>query len=656
MKFVFKKLTQFMKAIFINMHAKKLLSIFLILTLAAPAFWGCRKDEPVKTKKTLSALKSYVYPMEITILEAENIKFNKTSYSAKIGDTDIELILHEEYLAFLMPAISDGSHKIIATIEGRKYEVPITVKSTHTVADPASFVQSQINDFTFSNAELDEIHAAMKNKPGMEDSENEIKMLKSYNEELSKIIAEATPEELSELANFIQVNKELFTNRQNPVSFIDDSLSFNKMSNVPEFRYREIVSTILDRGSKVIISGCGMALFILNPEPIVTKALGTVAAIALVYNLYEMKSELMAISNAAVMPNGNFDVWTVSQNKTYTFVKDKSYDIAMKQDYRNLNKNDVSSSAPGIKSIVKVMDGVDKYWNALREKLGGMMGVNKAHLKLINVTNIKSLLVHAEHLEIKNISNNKVTGKVTKKDEKLYVTFTTKETANQNFTFDVIYKFETGTFTKKVEAVLQPIAKGCDPLKTVTDIDGNVYNVITIGNQCWMRENLRTSRYSNGNSIQKLNTTWIATTSGVWVNYADNPAFNSTYGKLYNGIAASSSHKICPTGWKLPTNSDINELKEFLGGQNVAGGKLKALDTWKSPNTGATNESGFTALAGGYAMSGHSVLNFLGGPETSYWWMEASLVFIMEYNSAELSQGFTLSHEKWGHYIRCIKE
>lgn len=137
----------------------------------------------------------------------------------------------------------------------------------------------------------------------------------------------------------------------------------------------------------------------------------------------------------------------------------------------------------------------------------------------------------------------------------------------------------------------------------VTDIDGNKYKTVQIGNQCWMAENLKTTKYNNGKPIPLITngTEWASFSSGAYCYYANNTDNQTIYGNLYNWSTVVDTNKICPTGWHVPTMNEINTLISFLGGSDTAGGKLKEADTvhWKSPNTGATNESGFTALPSG---------------------------------------------------------
>ena len=124
---------------------------------------------------------------------------------------------------------------------------------------------------------------------------------------------------------------------------------------------------------------------------------------------------------------------------------------------------------------------------------------------------------------------------------------------------------------------------------SVTDIEGNCYKTIQLGPRLWMAENLKTTHYNDGVGIQNY----------YWYNN-DPSTYKNTYGALYT-VVAIVTDKLCPVGWHVPSVSEWKELTAYLGGDDIAGGKLKETGTthWDSPNTGATNESGFTALPGG---------------------------------------------------------
>jgi uncharacterized protein (TIGR02145 family) len=167
---------------------------------------------------------------------------------------------------------------------------------------------------------------------------------------------------------------------------------------------------------------------------------------------------------------------------------------------------------------------------------------------------------------------------------------------------------------------------GCEKTGTVSDIDGNVYKTISIGEQEWMAENLKTTKYDNGDPIPEvaIDSEWGGLTAGAWCYYNNEEAYNDPYGKLYNWYAATDSRNLCPAGWHVPGDAEWTVLTDYLGGEPVAGGKMKTRGTiqagtglWESPNTAADNRSGFTGLPGGYRF-GSGGFSFIG--EMGFWW------------------------------------
>lgn len=135
---------------------------------------------------------------------------------------------------------------------------------------------------------------------------------------------------------------------------------------------------------------------------------------------------------------------------------------------------------------------------------------------------------------------------------------------------------------------------------TVTDADGNIYNTVKIGTQCWMAENLRIGECPVYNDYDwgQMN---LSGAPGVCVDYQNNPSNSVMYGKLYTWMAVYDGN-LCPTGWHVPSDGEWTTLATFLGGEKMAGGKLKEAGTihWPKPNSGATNETGFSAIPTGF--------------------------------------------------------
>lgn len=152
----------------------------------------------------------------------------------------------------------------------------------------------------------------------------------------------------------------------------------------------------------------------------------------------------------------------------------------------------------------------------------------------------------------------------------------------------------------------------------VEDVVGNSYHTVAIGTQTWMVENLKTTKYNDGVIIPYINNYSLTSTTDGYCNYFDNTSNASVYGQLYNWFVVSNSeHCLAPKGWHIPTDGEWTVLSDFIGGLDVAGGKLKAVGTlkWKSPNFGATDEVGFNAQPGGWAYIIYSNISI-----NAVWW------------------------------------
>jgi uncharacterized protein (TIGR02145 family) len=206
---------------------------------------------------------------------------------------------------------------------------------------------------------------------------------------------------------------------------------------------------------------------------------------------------------------------------------------------------------------------------------------------------------------------------------------------------------------------------------SVTDIDGNVYNVVTIGTQCWTKENLKTTRYRNGTVIPAnlSPAQWNNTLSGA-VSFYNNDTINiNTYGRLYNWYAVVDTSGLCPTGWHVPNDDEWNVLIKYLdqladtsklGVQSLsAGGILKevGLANWLTPNVGANDSVQFTGLPGGYKLNTGS---FSGLGSNSFWWSinaqapQYAYYFNLYFNDSNASKLYGL--KRYGFSVRCVRD
>jgi uncharacterized protein (TIGR02145 family) len=244
---------------------------------------------------------------------------------------------------------------------------------------------------------------------------------------------------------------------------------------------------------------------------------------------------------------------------------------------------------------------------------------------------------------------------------------------------EVSYQYaEEGTYTIKLEVmdtggltdtISHEVTVSGFETGTVTDIDGNVYQTIKIGTQWWMAENLKVTRYRNGEAISNITSsgTWAGLSEGAYCTYNNDDGNTATYGFLYNGFAVTDNRNITPAGWHVPTDEEWKQLEIYLGMTAVQadgtvwrgtnqGGKLKSTGTthWASPNTGATNSTGFSALPGGirhYTNGGFDHLTNYG-----YWWSSNALNWRFLGAANEMAGRQNGDAKQYGFSVRCVMD
>jgi uncharacterized protein (TIGR02145 family) len=219
------------------------------------------------------------------------------------------------------------------------------------------------------------------------------------------------------------------------------------------------------------------------------------------------------------------------------------------------------------------------------------------------------------------------------------------------------------------------LSEPCPGMPTITDIDGNVYKTVLIDDQCWMKENLRTTRYADHSIIPLINSDqgWInlgANGARTWMN-DDSATYATLYGALYNWHAVTYPGGLCPQGWHVPSDQEWKEMELFLGmpvqhidwngGRGtVQGGMLKSTGTqyWWTPNKAATNFSGFTALPAGARASTNGKFWDL-GKRGSYWTATGGIPQTAWARDLDYSYGSIIRWERntgIGYSVRCVRD
>jgi uncharacterized protein (TIGR02145 family) len=229
----------------------------------------------------------------------------------------------------------------------------------------------------------------------------------------------------------------------------------------------------------------------------------------------------------------------------------------------------------------------------------------------------------------------------------------------QNLNQGVIYAANETSFAElKQPSAISNDSSSFEMVIKLVDIDWNSYTTVKIGDQVWMAENLKTTRFNDGTIIPVVSDyeAWSRLVSPGYCMYNNNAGrYKNKYGVLYNGYTVSTG-KLCPVSWHVPSAEEWMTLTNYCG-KRVAGGDLKETDSWMSPNTGATNATGFSALPGG---SRGNLGSFIDLGLRGHWWSSTeddNLDFwnrTMSYSRSDVTG--SNDHKQSGLSVRCIKD
>jgi uncharacterized protein (TIGR02145 family) len=219
--------------------------------------------------------------------------------------------------------------------------------------------------------------------------------------------------------------------------------------------------------------------------------------------------------------------------------------------------------------------------------------------------------------------------------------------------------------TELLALVLLMVGFGGSPCNKEKEVkDKETCTLITTGTQTFMDKNLVVVTYRNGDVIPQVTdqTAWASLTTGAWCHYNNDPANDTIYGKLYNWYAVNDPRGLAPQGWHIPTSAEWQCFSISLGGEFVAGGKMKTTGTsrWNSPNTGATNESRFAGLPGGYRCGKNSCGGFGQIGDGGYWWSTSEkgsdFALRRQLHTSETSLFSNYEAKSSGFSVRCLRD
>lgn len=582
----------------------------LVFVMALCLFAACKKDK--KDNPELTFERTVYHPLEIAQLESGTLALTDSLYSATIGNTPVQVIRQAGSLVLLMPVLSPGSYSLSVLINDKEYTAPFTMEAT-----PSATAQTVVNEIIQQVTTTTAMVTAFADTLPVDEKNAwsaEVLTLQQWADSVQQQFNNLTPAEQQQCADFLAANQWWLDELHTAVTDLhtttrsfktnDDIADYEAQVEDAMIKFRDAKIALVKHIPKIAALTLSGAL-IGSAFPVVGTAVGAAIGAALAVIKFsnefaDLKTSLVDLLSTSFVPYQNL----FGSGKTQSFISfisNEPKQVTMQMEYRSPYSADNTSNVPLVAELVNGLKEIRSSWNTIADKLPSTLYPPRTVAEK-SYYRTDLIDVHSKYVTVDDWDPGDFTVNITKQSG--YFIFTLVNNTQQTLypTYRVTYNYpRLGTLVAYGGTSINPYAPGtCPP--TVTDIDGNVYDVVSIGGRCWMAENLRTSRFRNGDPIPQFQLDSFFTKSSLqepgFAYYNDNAADNVPYGKFYNGYAMADGRGVCPVGWHVPSLNEFNALADSLGGKTVAGDKMKTND-WTQPASNATNSSGFTAYAAG---------------------------------------------------------
>lgn len=560
----------------------------LLLSLALCTILSCSKDDDSSAPKEQNG--GDIFTAQIVTIELPGQVVSAEEYPATLGTTDVTVVKSDEHqIMFLVPQGTEPGLKDLV-VPGLGATIHYNVKETVLSQTPAETIAPMLTG-------LAEYAATLSSSESPEAANMETN-LASFN----NFMANATDKDKTQIAIAYAANKAII----DQIIANDYSNITGRITNSEKLIFVKFLASVLtiQVGSILATNGGHPSVRVLG---VLIGGLATTCAIDFYAQFIQKEVKEMGITIHTLLGE---NTQRGGQDSELIFTHNVARTLPISTSRTKLTTADAGGTMPM----------VSQFFNA-RQKYNTVVAKINAAIQFVN-SNIP--FVSFGLIQSANLSATAPTSQVPPNAEtfgKFQFSFT-----GPNLTLAQVALSAEGQITLKINFTGTPPAtpvnatlnysyadgfsqySGKFPIKvtneliceTVQDIDGNVYNVVPIGGQCWTAKNLNVTRYRNGDVIPQIqdNTAWLNATTGAWCYFENNTANGVVYGKLYNWYAVNDPRGLAPEGYHIPSRDEWNQMKDFLGGAIVAGGKLKTTEHWQAPNVGATNETGFSAVPG----------------------------------------------------------
>lgn len=628
-------------------------SLFLLFSMSCS-----KQEDPVVIEE--SAIFTLVIS-EFTPGDSVEIKSNKALLSPDIdvvlNNTSIKAYKISDFsYIFTLPVIPSGKYDLKLPTINKDLILNLTVKTYTPIANPTEVIAGYV---LTRNKCFDEMSKNTSVVP-FKTSPETLQMIDQIKQEWDFQFNKSSAKD-KELLAYVLQKQEISADWFNfpndvPASYFAKTNGVQNDVGDKLVTYAKTYITAQVVCVKAIPATLGTgAVFLIAPNPI-TAGLFLISFTTFIVSREVAERNAVAVGSLKGVAEAVTD-FSFQKTAALELVNNFEKNIKMSVNFRNLKstdatiQSDISAAFTGENELVAKDNEVKALYQKATSFTEKLKGLFRSYTPAIGKTSERSLtaVVVGSDIIIKSSSdaNVTITSKMVGTNQVIKASSTS--TTDINFNLKVAYKrkIDGQEVVKDIACVFK--ANG------ICDDNTTSYPTVIIGNQTWIQRNLNVCKYRNGDEIPQVQdpTQWKNLTTGAWCYYENNTANGPVYGKLYNWYAVNDSRGLAPTGYHVPSQAEWITLVSYLGGYNVAGGKMKTTSGWDYyPNLIASNSSGFTGLPGGYRATDGK---FYQVGNQGYWWLtKEGAAFNLSYAENDTNGEGLIKSE--GISVRCLKD
>jgi len=643
---------------------KYLIKLSILATVALVLLMSCSKNDDAKVDEPISA---YVLVTdELTPGDIVEIKSDKTltfsNVDIVLNNTTIKAYKISDFsFVFTLPVIPPGKYSLQLPTIDKNLILDLNVKTYIPITNPTQVIATYIVTRNECFEEMKK-NTSVVQSPTSPETLLMIDQIKqewdyqySQNNEKDKELLAYVLQKQKISPEWFKVSNDLPANYYNKISATASDTGDKLVSIAKTF----VTYQVLAVGSIPFVIGSG-GLFTIAPNPF-TAVFFLVSFSSYVVSKEAARRRAMDVGSLKGVAE---ELTNFSAQKTAAlqFSNNVEKKIGISVKFRNLKNSDaaihpdIQASFSGESELVLKDNEVKSLYQKALQFTEKLKGSFLSYSPAIGTTSERSMVlpVAGSEIIVKGSSEPIITisSKMVGIDNLIKVSSTSTQDVNFNLKIAYKRKIDGKEIVKDIACIYKP-SSPCDDTATS-------YPTVTIGGQVWMQKNLNVCKYRNGDDIPQVQdqTAWAALKTGAWCYYENKTTNGTVYDKLYNWYAVKDPRGLAPAGYHIPTDAEWTTLTTFLGGELVAGKKMKAVTGWPFyPGVTNTNSSGFSGLPGGYRDTWRFETLTYGGN----WWSasEVDTVHAWYRNLSYADDGYVIrnsTNKVNGFSVRCLKD